>query len=158
MPPEARRQETAAERLDRNWNELLQEFRVTQTGVQILFGFLLILPFQSSFTDVDGPQRLLYLLILACVTISTVCILAPVMAHRLLFRRQRKARLVDLGSTLIKISLAFLGAALVGAVGLTVSVVSTHSTAWIAASATLVLMVVLWFVVPLTMGSDKDGG
>lgn len=152
----SRRQETAAERLDRNWNELLQEFRVAQTGIQILFGFLLILPFQSGFAEVDGFQRLTYLAIFACITVATLCILAPVMAHRLLFRRKLKGRLVDLGSSLAKLSLGFLGAALVGAVGLIVSVVSTHAVAWIAVGITLLVLLVLWFVVPLVLGSGSD--
>lgn len=157
MAPYDRRHETPAERLDRNWNELLQEFRVAQTGIQILFGFLLILPFQPGFTEIGGMQRWSYLFIFACVTISTMCILAPVMAHRLLFRRRRKERLVDLGNNLAKVALGFLGAALVAAVWLIVSVVSTPVMAGIWLVATLLLMVALWVVVPLRMDAgDAD--
>lgn len=146
-----RRNETEAERLDRNWGELLQEFRVAQTGIQILFGFLLILPFQSGFSQLDAAQRLLYLLVFACMTLSTVCILAPVVAHRLLFRQKAKDRLVQFGSSLAKGSLACLGGAFVGAVGLIVSIVVDTRMAWITAAASLAVIVVLWLVIPLTV-------
>ncbi|MCC2592395.1 DUF6328 family protein [Tessaracoccus sp. OS52] len=146
-----RRHETEAERLDRNWGELLQEFRVAQTGIQILFGFLLILPFQSGFGDLDASQRLLYLIVFACMTASTICILAPVIAHRILFRQRAKDRLVDFGSHVAKASIGFLGAAFVGAVGLIVSLVVGVTTAWISAGATFLVIVVLWLVVPLTV-------
>lgn len=145
-----RRNETGAERLDRNWGELLQEFRVAQIGIQILFGFLLILPFQSRFSDLSDGQRLIYLLVFACMTISTLCILAPIVAHRLLFRQKAKDRLVLFGGALAKVSLAFLAGAFSGAVGLIVSIVVGAAAAWIASSATLVTIVVLWLVIPLT--------
>lgn len=145
-----RRNETRAERLDRNWGELLQEFRVAQTGIQILFGFLLILPFQSRFSDLADAQRLLYLVVFACMTISTICILAPVVAHRLLFRQKAKGRLVAFGSSLAKVSLAFLAGAFSGAVGLIVSIVVDATAAWVADGATLVLALVLWLAIPLT--------
>jgi hypothetical protein len=148
---EPRRTETPAERLDRNWNELLQEFRVAQTGIQILFGFLLILPFQSGFNEIDGYQRVLYLIVFACMTIATACILAPVMAHRILFRKKQKDQLVRLGGALAIASLVFLGTALVGAVALIVSVVADTTAAWVAAGATLLLMLVLWVTVPLAL-------
>lgn len=151
-----RRHETRAERLDRNWNELLQEFRVAQTGIQILFGFLLIVPFQTGFTEVDSWQRWVYLFVFACTTVSTVCILAPVMAHRILFRRKLKDSLVDLGGVLAMISLAFLGAALVGAVAMIVSVVLDTAAAWIAAIGTLLVVVVLWLAIPLAMRPARE--
>lgn len=150
-PGRARRDESPGERLDRNWGELLQEFRVAQTGIQILFGFLLILPFQSRFTELDTNGRSIYLLVFACMTASTVCILAPVVAHRLLFRQKLKDELVKFGGRLAKASLAFLGGALTGAVGLIVSVVVTPVAAWVSAGATLLVMVVLWLVIPLTV-------
>lgn len=150
-PAQTRRRETPGERLDRNWGELLQEFRVAQTGIQILFGFLLILPFQRAFSDLDGNQRLIYLLVFASMTISTICILAPVVAHRLLFRQRLKERLIAFGGALAKVALAFLALAFTGAVGLIVSIVVDAATAWLAAGATLAATIALWLVVPLTV-------
>lgn len=151
-----RRHETATERLDRNWNELLQEFRVAQTGIQILFGFLLIVPFQTGFTEVDSWQRWVYLLVFASTTVSTICILAPVMAHRILFRRKLKDALVKLGGALAMASLAFLGAALVGAVALVVSVVLDTRAAWIAAVGTLLVVMALWLATPFAMRPARE--
>ena len=83
------RDETEAERLDRNWSSLLQELRVTQTGVQLLTGFLLTLPFQPRFTGLDGIMRTVYLVTVACSLGATVLLVAPVSMHRVLFRRHR---------------------------------------------------------------------
>src|SRR3712207_4786869 len=82
------RHETPAERSDRNWNGLLQELRVTQTGVQILTGFLLTLPFQERFEDLDGYQRTLYLVLVLLAILTTGLITAPVSLHRILFGKR----------------------------------------------------------------------
>ncbi len=87
------RGETEIQRLDRNWNSLLQELRVVQTGVQLLTGFLLTLPFQQRFDVLDPPMRNLYLATVGCSVGATVLLIAPVGMHRLLFRqRARKLR------------------------------------------------------------------
>ena len=83
------RDETEAQRLDRNWSGLLQELRVAQTGVQLLTGFLLTLPFQQRFTQLDGVMRTVYLVTVACSIGATVLLVAPVSMHRLLFRPAR---------------------------------------------------------------------
>lgn len=150
-PDNLRRHETRAERLDRNWGELLQEFRVAQTGIQILFGFLLILPFQGGFSELDDGQRLVYLLVFASMTVSTICILAPVVAHRLLFRKKHKDALVLFGGVLAKVALAFLGLAFTGAVGMILSIVVDVTAAWVAAGVTFVLATTLWLIVPLSV-------
>lgn len=150
-PGTTRRHETPAERLDRNWGELLQEFRVAQTGIQVIFGFLLILPFQSGFGELSGSQQALYLVVFACMTVSTICILAPVMAHRLLFRQKAKDQLVRFGSLLAKVSLAFLAAAFVCAVGLIVGFVADAVSAWVAVGTAALLILLLWLVLPLTV-------
>lgn len=149
-----RRDETPAERIDRNWGELLQEFRVAQTGIQVLFGFLLILPFQSGFTELDDRQRGLYLFIFACVAVATICILAPVMGHRLLFRHRLKGQLVVVANSLAKASLLFLGAAFAASVWLIVGYVSVETAAWAASGATALLILVLWIGLPLLL---RDG-
>ena len=92
---DADRDETEAERLDRNWSSLLQELRVTQTGVQLLTGFLLTLPFQQRFTVLDATMRTVYLVTVACSIGSTVLLVAPVGMHRALFRRHRLDAIVS---------------------------------------------------------------
>ena len=154
-PPEdadgPERDETATERADRNWNELLQELRVTQTGIQILSGFLLTLPFQQRFTQLDGSLRALYLVAVALATVSTGLIVAPVAAHRLLFRQHHKAELVTSSDRLAKLGLTSLGLTVVVVLGLVFGVVLGEAAALVAGGAALALFVVLWVLVPLTV-------
>ena len=88
------RGETEAQRIDRNWIELLQELRIVQTGGQVLTGFLLVVPFQDRFADISGGARAVYLVVLALALVSTVTLLAPVMIHRAVFRSHRKDRVL----------------------------------------------------------------
>jgi hypothetical protein len=154
-----RRDETPTERLDRNWNELLQELRVTQTGIQILFGFLLTLPFTPRFPDLDQQHRTIYLVVFGLVAVATVCNLSPVIAHRLLFRRREKGWLVLAGSQFAKAALITLGLALVGAVTLVVGLVLDTRAGWISGALLLALVVGLWAVLPVsTLIRDKGSG
>ena len=82
------RSETETERLDRNWGDLLQELRVVQTGVQLLTGLLLTVPFQARFGDLTDFQRVIYLATVSVSVTSTALLIAPVALHRLLFRRK----------------------------------------------------------------------
>ena len=84
------RDETPLERLDRNWDELLQELRVTQTGVQILTAFLLTVPFTNGFSQLDGFQRDCYLVVLCGSVLTTALLMAPVAYHRVLFRQRQR--------------------------------------------------------------------
>ncbi len=143
------RRETRAERHDRNWNELLQELRVTQTGIQVLFGFLLILPFQGSFPELTGLPRTLYLVVFGLLAVSTACAVTPVIAHRLLFRQKRKKPLVLAGNQFAKASIFTMGLALVGATIMVVDIVVGRGAALAAGGALLALLVVLWIAVPL---------
>src|SRR3954470_4227378 len=88
------RNETREERLDRNWNDLLQELRVSQTGVQLLAGFLLTLPFQTRFLTLSDLQRNTYLATVGCAIASVGCLVAPVSIHRLLFRQHLRRTMV----------------------------------------------------------------
>ena len=106
--PAPERDETPAERLDRNWAELLQELRVTQTGIQILTGFLLVVPFQTRFLDLDPILVGVYLAAVMFAAIATGLVLTPVTAHRLLFRRHEKDVLVQLGGISAILGLASL--------------------------------------------------
>ena len=83
------------ERLDRNWSSLLQELRVTQTGVQSLTGFLLTLPFQQRFDRLDALMRAVYVATVTCSIAATIALVSPVAMHRLLFRPRRLNQLVS---------------------------------------------------------------
>src|ERR1700710_2331121 len=110
------RHETAAERSDRNWSELLQELRVAQTGVQLLTAFLLSLPFQQRFTSITSNQKAVYLVVVLLSVSATGVLIAPVAIHRAVFRRNEKVRLVDLAARLASIGLGLLAAAISGVV------------------------------------------
>ena len=149
--PGTDRDETELERLDRNWEELLQELRVTQTGVQILTGFLVTLPFQARFGELTPPLRHLYLIVLVLSVTATGLIIAPVSAHRILFRHRRKDDLVAMASWSAKAGLTVLALAVSAVVGLVFELVLSAFAAWVAATLTLVLFTILWLVVPITM-------
>jgi hypothetical protein len=150
------RDETEAQRLDRNWSSLLQELRVTQTGVQLLTGFLLTLPFQARFTQLDGLMRTVYLFTVACSLGATVLLVAPVGMHRILFRRHRLDALVSAAHACAIAGLVLLGLALVGVGVVVFDTVVGRTGAWIAGGCTLVAFVTLWFLIPLPLRRRTD--
>lgn len=156
VPPTPERNETPAEKLDRNWTELLQELRVTQTGIQILSGFLLTLPFQSRFGDLAPVLVAVFLCAVAMATVSTALIVAPVTAHRLLFRKHAKDLLVESGDLLAKVGLTFLALTVVLVVALIFGFVVSLTAALIAGGVSLVGFLLLWLVVPLALARDRD--
>jgi hypothetical protein len=135
-------------RLTRNWNELLQELRVTQTGTQILSGFLLTLPFTARFAELSTQQEIVYLATLVGSVVTTGVILAPVAFHRLLFRQQQKPWLVAAADTTAKIGLLLLAVTTSGVILLVFDVVVSWAAALIAASATLGSLIALWAGTP----------
>ena len=143
------RDETEAERADRNFNELLQELRVAQTGVQILFAFLLTLPFTNRFTQITGFDRWVYVGTVLATATATALLIAPVSYHRLVFRRGRKAQLVRAASGLAKLGLLALLLAMLGAVFLVIDVVLGGPVAAVLVALLAVLYVSLWYVLPL---------
>jgi hypothetical protein len=149
--------ETPAERADRNLGELLQELRVAQTGVQILFAFLLTLPFQQRFTVVVTTDlRVEYLGTLLATTAATAFLIAPVSHHRILFRQGRKPRLVTAADRLAKAGLGCLALAVLGSVYLVVAVVSGRWTAAVFAGCLAVLYLVTWLIQPLRLRARED--
>ncbi|HEV7580197.1 MAG TPA: DUF6328 family protein [Mycobacterium sp.] len=150
------RDETEAQRLDRNWSSLLQELRVSQTGVQLLTGFLLTLPFQQRFTQLDGTMRAVYLVTVACSLGATVLLVAPVGMHRVLFRRHRLDALVSASHACALAGLILLGVALVGVAVVIFNTVVGRTGAWIAGGATLAAFVTFWFLVPLPLRRRSD--
>jgi hypothetical protein len=148
------RDETPAERADRNYNELLQELRVAQTGVQILFAFLLTIPFQQRFGElVDSRLRQEYLLTLLVTAAATALLIAPVTMHRILFRRGLKPVLVTAADRLAKAGLACLASAVLLSVFLIVSVVSANDTAYWFVGGLGVLFILTWLVIPVWLRS-----
>ncbi len=145
-----RREESEAERLDRNFGEQLQEVRIAQAGVQILFAFLLTIPFQQRFSALTDLQRDIYVATLVSIAISTLVFMTPVAMHRMLFREGLKDFVVRHTDTLIGTGLFFLGAGIIGGVVLVLDVLLSHTTAfWIGGSLAL-LAIALWVVLPLT--------
>ena len=125
VDPNDGRDETVNERMDRNWNELLQEMRVTQTGTQILSGFLLTIAFQPTFGGLPGFDKAIYLFLVLAATVTTALALAPVHLHRSLFRRHSKPALVQTGHLLLRAALLGLALVMTGAV-LLIFDVATH--------------------------------
>jgi hypothetical protein len=143
------RDETPTERMDRNWVELLQELRVVETGVQILTGFLLTLPFQQRFAQLSGRQHSLYLVVVGCSVAATGLLIAPVSYHRVLFRHHEKDRLVGAADTLAKAGLVMLALAICGVTLLVFDVVAGAAPAIAVTVAAAVFFSTLWLFLPL---------
>jgi hypothetical protein len=142
------RDETALERWDRNFTELLQELRVAQTGVQILFAFLLTLPFTNRFAEVTGFERGVYVITLVAAAAATALLIAPVSYHRIVFRQGRKPQLVLIASRLALVGLFCLLVSMLGAVYLAVAVVLGAPLAAAILAGVTGLFVFLWYVLP----------
>jgi Family of unknown function (DUF6328) len=142
------RGETELQTSDRHFNELLQEVRVAQTGVQILFAFLLALAFTPRFPYLSGLQQAIYLVTLVLSAISAALLIGPVSYHRTVFRQRLRAQLVTTGHRYAVAGLVLLLLALVGAVHLAASfVLGPWATPLAAALGGLFAL--LWFVIPL---------
>lgn len=149
------RDETPGERADRNWNDLLQEFRVLQTGVQLLGGFLLTLPFQSAFKDLDDLQRGLYLTLVVLATVTTTTVLAPIAVHRRLFRWQRKDRLVAVGHRIAQVVLVLVALLVTGIAIFVFDVVLSRSAALAVGAAMLFVVLLSLLVLPFVAGGRR---
>jgi O-antigen/teichoic acid export membrane protein len=149
-PDNPGRHETEEERDDRNLVELIQELRVGALGVQVLFGFLLSLPFFAvRFGRLSHPQRAVYLADLLLAALATALLSAPVAYHRLVFRHHRKRQLLRVSNLLAIAGLATVGLAISGSVLLAVSYVAHGAVVAVIAVATLLTFVSLWFVLPM---------
>jgi hypothetical protein len=149
-PDNPGRRETESERDDRNLMELLQELRVGALGVQVLFGFLLSLPFFAArFGRLSHFQRGLYVADLLMAALATALFTAPVAYHRLVFRRHRKARLLRMANSMAIAGLGSVGLAISGSVLLAVSDVDRGVVVPALSALVLATFVILWFVLPL---------
>src|SRR3954453_13209485 len=137
LHPDSGRDETEEERLDRNLGELLEELRVALPGVQVLFAFLLAVPFQQNFTKITGFQKGAYLGTLICTAISAVMLISPTAYHRITFRYQQKRRLVYYANQFSIIGLTFLALAMTGAIMLITDVLFGGTATALMTAATL---------------------
>jgi hypothetical protein len=142
-------EESERERLARNLNELLQELRVAQAGVQILFAFLLSIAFTEPYARASEFQRYTHLVTILLATGSAALLIAPASWHRVLFRRRRREQIVDIGNGFALAGLALLGAAMTGTVLLVADVVLGGWPATVIAVVTGLVFTVLWFLLPL---------
>jgi hypothetical protein len=134
---------------DRQMAELLQELRIALPGVQILFAFLLTVPFAQGFTKVTDFQRDLYFATLIATTASTACLIAPSATHRLRFHQKDRAYIIESSNRLLIAGLVFLAVAIVCAVTLITDYLFGLSDSWYWPVAVAVTVIVLWFVRPL---------
>jgi len=160
VPPGARphRDETDTERLDRNLIELLQEVRVVQTGVQVLFAFLLTVPFSSRFDQITDFQRGAYFAALAGSAAASVLLIAPTAVHRLLFRLGQKEYMVELSNRLTLGGLVSTAVAMIAAMLMVSDVMFGAALAVVIATATAIAFVVVWAAVPLRRRRRVLGG
>jgi hypothetical protein len=142
------RDESESERLDRNWDELLQELRITQTGLQLLSGFLLTLPFTQVFPTLDDGQQWLYLALVVIAGIAVGVNMTPIMLHRRVFGAHRKDRVVAVGHVMIQVVMAGVALLIVGMSVLIFSVVISWTAGFVAGAALAVVLGVLLGVVP----------
>lgn len=151
------RNETEEERLDRNLMELLTELRVALPGVQVLFAFLLAVPFQQRWDEVTAFQRDLYFATLCCTFVATGLLVAPTAYHRLNFRARRKRELVMASNRLAIAGLAALALALVGVMALIAHVLFGDVACAVAATLALALLAALWAALPLRRDFGRGG-
>ncbi|MEQ7124693.1 DUF6328 family protein [Actinopolymorpha sp. B11F2] len=148
-PTSADRRETPLERADRNFQELIAELRVLQTGVQILFGFLLILAVQPRFAEASAFSRVTYLVTLILCCAATALLMAPVAYHRMLFAKGLKPEVVRASNRFARCGMTTLLLAIVSAVLLVINLVLGLTLAIVFASCVGVLFVLLWYLLPL---------
>jgi anti-anti-sigma factor len=143
------RPETGMQRLDRNLEEMTGELRVIVTGVQVLFAFLLVVPFDSGFTGVGPFERGVYLATLICSALAAVCVIAPAAYHRVVFRQDEKRHLVFLANRIVLVGLALLALAMCGSLLLVTTKLFGATAGALTAAVIGVPFVGLWFVAPL---------
>jgi Family of unknown function (DUF6328) len=148
---DSNRDETAAERYDRNWLDLIQELRVAQTGIQVLAGFLLTVPFSFGFKNIANYERVLFLVAVGLAMLTIGLMIAPVAMHRLLFGRRKKDVLVRVADRTAKFGLASLGLTLVAVTALIFSVTVGPVTGVVAGAVVLVFYALVWVALPMSL-------
>lgn len=143
------REESEGERLDRNLSELLQELRVALPGVQVLFAFLLAVPFQQNFTKITPFQERVYFATLLLTALSAALLIAPSAYHRMTFRMQQKDHLIVLANRFAIAGLGCLALAMTGAIMLITDVLFGATATIFFSAAALSVFVLLWYALPL---------
>ena len=151
------RHETEKERLDRNLSELLQELRVALPGVQVLFAFLLTVPFQQNFSKATSFQQNVYLVTLLLTTLASALLIAPSAYHRLEFRQDDKKHIVFMANKFSVAGFAVLAAAMTSAVLLVTDYLFSSTTSIIATVGTGLILYGLWYVAPLARRAKELG-
>jgi hypothetical protein len=146
--PSDDRDESHDEKLDRNWDELLQELRVVQTGIQLLSGFLLTLPFTQVFPGLDHGQKGLYLALVLLAGVAVGVNLTPIMLHRRVFGDHVKERVVAVGHVLSQVVIVAIALLITGTVVLIFSVVVSWAVGFVAGAGVAVALATLLGVVP----------
>jgi Family of unknown function (DUF6328) len=129
--------------------ELLQEVRVAQTGTQILFAFLLGVPFTQRFQDITSFQRTVYFATLLAAAIASAFLIAPSAYHRILFRQKEKAFVIEVSNWLIIVGLTFVALAMIGVILLISDVLYRSATAAVVTALIVGLFGILWYVIPI---------
>ena len=143
------REETAKERLDRNFEELTGELRVVITGVQVLFAFLLVVPFDTGFEHVGTYERIVYFVTLLLASLSALCMIAPSAQHRLLFRQDDKRHIVFTSNRIMIAGLAFLALAMCGCLLLIATTLFGVFAGLLTVAVAALPFATLWFALPL---------
>lgn len=157
--PEARYHrdgEDEAKKLDRHWNELLQELRLAQTGTQILFAFLLSIAFQAKFQEADTFTHDVYAGTLIASALAVGLFLAPVSFHRLVYRQKLRDRMLPIAGHMTSAGLVFLIVAMAGGVQLALDVVLSRSLAIVVAALVLAWFAVFWYVIPAWVRANSN--
>jgi hypothetical protein len=154
--PETGRDETESERLDRNLQEMLGELRVALPGVQVLFAFLLVVPFNQRFADVTQFQKTVFFATLLFTAASTICLIAPTVHHRLEFRQQDKHRIVHAGNRIVILGLLLLAFGMTGAVIFVTDFLYASTTTTVVAAAMGGAFLLLWYAIPLRRLAQSD--
>jgi hypothetical protein len=157
-PLQIERDETEAERIDRNFTELLGELRIALPGVQVLFAFLLTVPFAQGFSSLSQFERYLYLVVLLLTALASALLIAPTAYHRVLFRRGYKPEILAFANRAAMIGLAVLALAMSGAILLITHVLFSEAAAIIVAALSGFVFAALWYLLPWARGrgSERD--
>jgi Family of unknown function (DUF6328) len=154
--PDTGREESESERLDRNLQEMLGELRVALPGVQVLFAFLLVVPFNQRFTEVTQFQKTVFFATLLCTAASTICLIAPTTHHRLEFRQQDKQRIVTTGNRIVVLGLLLLAVAMSGAVLFVTDFLYSSTTTIVTSACVGAAFAVFWYLIPLRRLAQSD--
>jgi hypothetical protein len=152
--PRQHDEESRQERVNRELIELLNELRVALPGVQVLFAFLLAVPFSNGYSKITTLQKHLFFATLVATAISTACFIVPTALHRLNFRQREKERILFHSNKFAIAGLFFLAVSMIGVVMLVTNVIYSETATVVAGIAAAALFGSLWFVLPLRLRED----